>query len=217
MNIQTNKTANPSLADESSKQSTNSSTDRVLTLKEFEDIVETARIYGRITQSRPPSIEHSSNVEGEFVLRDSSGKEIYRGRPLGSLGSHGGSAYSNRAKAVAWARSMGFPVPEAPNGCLVAVLVILGLFMFIVPGVMVLIWVAFSTQTYERDMNALVARWVDAGRPDPGIKSNTENKVAEVQSSATSTDQLKEFKQMLDQGLITSEEHEALRKKTLGL
>ncbi|MBC1265276.1 SHOCT domain-containing protein [Synechococcus sp. BSA11S] len=196
-------------------QPSSASVERALTQKEFEAIVERARIYGRISKKHPPSIEHSSAVEGKFVLRDSSGKEIFKGKPL--LSSQGGSVHGDRAKAVAWARSMGYPVPEPPNGCATIFLVVLGLFMFIVPGVMVLIWVAFSSQAYERDINALVARWVEAGKPEPGIRSNTENKLVEAQSSASSTEKLKEYKQMLEQGLITSEEHEALRKKALGL
>jgi hypothetical protein len=66
-------------------------------------------------------------------------------------------------------------------------------------------------------MNALVARWVDAGRPEPGIKTNVEVKVEMIQATSSVTTQLEEYANMLERGLVSPEEHEALRKKALGL
>ena len=46
---------------------------------------------------------------------------------------------SNDAAAVAWAKSIGYPVPTKMNGCLTGVLVVIGLTAFIIPGVLILV------------------------------------------------------------------------------
>ena len=48
---------------------------------------------------------------------------------------------SNDAAAVAWAKSIGYPVPTKMNGCLTGVLVVIGLTAFVIPGVLILVFV----------------------------------------------------------------------------
>ena len=79
-----------------------------------------------------------------------------------------------REKAVLWARSMGYPIPSKMGGCLVIILVIIGLCVYVVPGILILLWVWYQGSQYERDMRQLVAKWVDAGKPTPGKKENLE-------------------------------------------
>ena len=74
-------------------------------------------------------------------------------------------------------------------------------------------------------MRALVEKWVDAGRPDPGegIKEVTRlerivEKVETTPSSSASTEErLEELESMKAKDLITEEEYQSLRKKALGL
>ena len=42
---------------------------------------------------------------------------------------------SNDVAAVAWAKSIGYPVPTKMNGCLTGVLVLIGLTAFVIPGI----------------------------------------------------------------------------------
>ena len=128
-------------------------------------------------------------------------------------------------KAVAWAISMGYPVPSKLDGCLSAILVVIGLFMFVIPGILLLVWLFIQSNQYDRDMKQLVEKWVDAGRPAPneGIKEVTrlERIIEKVDNSvpqATSTEQrLLELNSMKEKGLITEEEYQAMRKKALDL
>ena len=83
---------------------------------------------------------------------------------------------SNDAAAVAWAKSIVYPVSTKMNGCLTGVLVIIGLTAFVIPGLLILVivivfvfvFVFVQNRTYERDMKALVIKYVDAGKPMPG-------------------------------------------------
>ena len=111
---------------------------------------------------------------------------------------------------------MGYPVPSEPNGCLNTILIVAGLLIYIVPGVIILVWVAYSGQVYERELNSLVTRWVAAGKPEPGVATNLDNKITAA-TERPLQERLAEFKEMLEKSLISSEEYEALRKKALGL
>ena len=75
---------------------------------------------------------------------------------------------SPAVKAVAWATAMGYSVPSKMDDGLAAFLVVIGLFIFIIPGALILIWVLIQINQYDRDMNKLIEKWVDAGRPKPG-------------------------------------------------
>ena len=190
-------------------------------------------------------INRSSEKNGEYLLR-TSGMAIIARIPLeelskvpiadvellGEAGPNGLRAIrelriesSPAEKAVAWAISMGYPVPSKLDGCLAAILVVIGLFMFVIPGLLLLVWLFIQSNQYDRDMKQLVEKWVDAGRPKPneGIKEVTrlERIVEKVDNSApqaTSTEQrLLELNSMKEKDLITEEEYQAMRKKALGL
>ena len=131
-------------------------------------------------------------------------------------------AKSPKQKAIDWAISMGYPVPTKLDGCLAVVLVLVGLLMFVVPGVLLLVWIWVQDNQYERDIKALIEKWVDAGRPEPGegIKEVTklERIVETVEPSQGSTEQrLQELESLKEKGLMTDEEYQAMRKKALGL
>ena len=97
--------------------------------------------------------------------------------------------------------------------------------MFVIPGILLLMWLFIQSNQYDRDMKQLVEKWVDAGRPAPGegIKEVTRlerivEKVDDSAPQAASTEQrLLELNSMKEKGLITEEEYQAMRKKALGL
>jgi len=186
---------------------------RRLSPQEFDMAIAYARTHGNKLDTQTPSLENSFATHNLIILRDTGGKDIYRIAPK----FFAQPAQGDKGRAVAWARSLGYPVPSEPNGCVSALLIVIGLCIFIVPGVIILIWVAHQGQVYQRDMNSLVSRWVDAGKPEPGIKSNVETKLEMIGASDSTTTKLEEYAKMLERGLISPEEHEALRKKALGL
>ena len=132
---------------------------------------------------------------------------------------------TSEEKAVAWAMSMGYPVPKKMNGCATGLLVAVGLLCAIVPGILLLVWLGVQENQYKRDMAALVAKWVDAGKPEPGEGAKEVTKLERVvekvetpSASADSMEQkLMELNSMKEKGLITEEEYQAMRKKALGL
>ena len=174
---------------------------------------ELAKSYGRLKQMQAASRNSSYLTTRHLVICDSTGKEIVR-FPRSLVESS--NAIVDQPKAVAWARSMGYPVPEEPNGCLNGILIAIGLLIFIVPGVMIMIWVAYNWHDYQREMNALVARWVEAGKPEPGISTNLDA-MLKTSSALPIKKRLLEYKEMLDNELISQDEYEALRKKALDL
>jgi len=178
-----------------------------LSPQQFDRAVQYAHTYGKDLKKQLPSLENSVSTKVKIILRDVTGNDI--------LELNGD--FFDQNVAIAWARSCGYPVPRRPNGFLSMLLIIIGLIIFIIPGVAILIWVAYRGQAYQRDINALVARWVDAGKPEPGIKTNVEAKVEMIQFTSSVTTQLEEYAKMLERGLVSPEEHEALRKKALGL
>ena len=110
--------------------------------------------------------------------------------------------------------SMGYPVPTKMNGCATGLLVAVGLLCAIVPGILLLVWLGVQENQYKRDMAALVAKWVDAGQPEPGEGANEVTKLERVvekveipSAYADSMEQkLMELNSMKDKGLITNEE-----------
>ena len=127
----------------------------------------------------------------------------------------------NNERSVAWAKSMGYPIPTKWDGCLTAFLVVLGLCAYVIPGVILLLLVWNNGNQYERDMKALVAKWVDAGKPEAGEKARPVKQLQKIEEKPTesgSTEtRIEELISMKDKGLISEEEYEALRKKALGL
>ena len=132
-----------------------------------------------------------------------------------------GSSISNEAAAIAWAKSIGYPVPTKMGGCLSTFLVVLGLCAYVIPGVILLLLVWNNGRQYERDMKALIEKWIDAGKPEPGMKTRPVEqleKIEEKPAAPPSTEsRLEELVSMKEKGLISQEEYETLRKKALGL
>ena len=125
-----------------------------------------------------------------------------------------------KERAVLWAKSMGYPIPSKMGGCLAFFLIIIGLFAYIVPGLLILLWVWYQGNQYERDMRQLVAKWVDAGKPTPGKKENLERTleiVPEKNSEKEIEEKLKNLLSMKERNVISDEEYNEMRKKILGL
>ena len=173
-------------------------------------------------------------LKGDFVLCNSKGKEITRidnasiknqvainSKEQLDPAFEIPTPISNEVEAIAWAKSIGYPVPTKMGGCLSAFLVVLGLFAFIVPGLIILLIVWNNSRQYERDMKALVEKWIDAGKPEPGVKARPieQLEIIEEKPSAISSieSRLEDLLSMKEKGLISLEEYDALRQKTLGL
>ena len=173
-------------------------------------------------------------LKGDFVLCNSKGKEITRidnasiknqvainSKEQLDPAFEIPTPISNEVEAIAWAKSIGYPVPTKMGGCLSAFLVVLGLFAFIVPGLIILLIVWNNSRQYERDMKALVEKWIDAGKPEPGVKARPieQLEIIEEKPSAISSieSRLEDLLSMKEKGLISLKEYDALRKKTLGL
>ena len=206
----------------------------------FDQAVTYAITKGYFRDPSTPDPDKSSEEKGVILLR-TSGSSIIAKVPVSALSGitpadiervktsaktrKAAASGSQRDLAVAWAQSMGYPVPTKMGGCLATILVVVGLCIYIIPGVLLLIWIWVQANQYERDMNALVEKWVDAGRPNAGegIKEVTrlERIVERVEtppaSSASTEQRLEELNSMKEKGLITDEEYQAMREKALGL
>ena len=186
---------------------------------------------GDFTSNQKSDIsEKLSGYEGiDYVLRDHSGKivaKINQGLVIGRLEREGkrlvaNSSDSNQSAAIKWAVSMGYPVPSKWNGCLTTFLVIVGLCAYVIPGVILLLIVWNNGRQYERDMKALVEKWVDAGKPEAGMKSRPVEQLERIEekpdASPSTESRLEELLAMKEKGLISQEEYDTLRKKALGL
>jgi len=196
--------------------------------EEFKAALSYAIDRGEINSDTPVD-ETLSGYKGlNYVLYDDKGKIICK-IPQGILAkvledkgfkSNPMTETETREKAVLWAKSMGYPIPSKMGGCLAFILVIIGLTAFVVPGVLILIWVWYQGNQYERDMRQLVAKWVDAGKPTPGKKQNLEKTleiVPEKNSEEEMEKKLKDLLSMKERNLISDEEYKEMRKKILGL
>ena len=173
-------------------------------------------------------------LKGDLVLCDSKGREITRIDdasiknqidinskeqldPVFEIP----TLISNEVEAIAWAKSIGYPVPTKMGGCLSTFLVVLGLCAYVLPGVIILLLVWNNGRQYERDMKALIEKWIDAGKPEPGVKAKPVEqleKIEEKPAASPSTEtRLEELASMKEKGLISQEEYETLRRKALGL
>lgn len=79
----------------------------------------------------------------------------------------GPSKAEDMRNALKWARNMGYPKPAKPWPCLVTVVGILCLFPFVVPGLVVLGCCWWADEKSKKQRNALLTKWIDAGRPNP--------------------------------------------------
>ena len=197
--------------------------------EEFKAALSYAIDRGEINSDTPVD-ETLSGYKGlNYVLYDDKGKIICK-IPQGILAkvledkgfkSNPMTETETREKAVLWAKSMGYPIPSKMGGCLAIILVIIGLTAFVVPGVLILIWVWYQGNQYERDMRQLVAKWVDAGKPTPGKKENIGGKTLEILPEKNNEEdmekKLKDLLSMKEKNLISDEEYKEMRKKILGL
>ena len=196
--------------------------------EEFKAALSYAIDRGEINSDTPVD-ETLSGYKGlNYVLYDDKGKIICK-IPQGILAkvledkgfkSNPMTETETREKAVLWAKSMGYPIPSKMGGCLAIILVIIGLTAFVVPGVLILIWVWYQGNQYERDMRQLVAKWVDAGKPIPGKKENLERLleiVPEQNNEEEMEQKLKDLLSMKERNVISDEEYKEMRKKILGL
>ena len=194
--------------------------------KVFNLALEIAIERGSITYEKKLLISNeNSKYEGSFfLLKDYDDKTVYKINNailFQRLQQTNHLKNPNEQKAVAWARSLGYPVPKAPDGCMSVLLVIVGLCVFIVPGLIILLIVWNNSRQYERDIKALVEKWVDAGMPQPGVKVRPVEqleKIEEIASVQSSTEsRLEELVAIKEKGIISQEEYDTLRKKALGL
>lgn len=205
-----------------------------MNLAKFNTAIAYAISKGYFSDPNTPDIDKSTDEEGLITLRTSSGNKVaefqVQGDNFDGVGQLSTTSTLTKfstpeEKAVAWAMSMGYPVPTKMNGCATGLLVGVGLICAIVPGILLLVWLGVQDNQYKRDMAALVAKWVDAGKPDPGegakLVTKLERVVETVEAPSASADsveqKLMELNSIKEKGLITEEEYQAMRKKALDL
>ena len=183
---------------------------------------------GEINSDTPVDVGLSGYKGINYELYDDKGKIICK-IPQGILAkkledkgfkSNPMTESETRERAVLWAKSMGYPIPSKMGGCLAFILIIIGLFAYVLPGILILLWVWYQGNQYERDMRQLVAKWVDAGKPTPGKKENLERTleiVPEKNSEKEIEEKLKNLLSMKERNVISDEEYNEMRKKILGL
>ena len=193
--------------------------------------IEIARKSGRKFKDSDVDRNRSDFYYGkDYILMHKNGSKIacidqkvVRFKCKGIDSSVGSNIYSDQARAIAWARSMGYPIPIKMNGCLSTFLIVIGLTAFIVPGLLLIFFVIWKDNQYRTEVVALVTKWVEAGKPEPGIKENLDAKQAAPLTPHPLTPQagiegkLAELQSMKDKGVITEDEYQLMRKKALGL
>lgn len=198
----------------------------------FDSAVDLAIASGSLRHKSLASKERSKIEGNSFVLRTLKGEFITR-ISLVALGlGHGAPASSRNEiafhgtkeeRACMWARSMGYPVPTKMNGCLAGVLVMIGLFAAIVPGLIILFWIFHRQNQYQIELKALVVKWVDAGQPLPGeaVKRVDEleelDKDKDVVAYLSTQERLEELMDLKNKGFIDEEEYKVMRKNALGM
>ena len=202
--------------------------------EKFNKAVAYAISRGYFRDPSTPDISQSTDEDGLITLRTPGRAKVAEfqtdGNTFQGIGNLSTTSSitqfsTSEEKAVAWAMSMGYPVPAKMNGCATGLLVAVGLLCAIVPGILLLVWLGVQENQYKRDMAALVAKWVDAGKPEPGegakAVTKLERVVEKVEIPSASTDSMEqklvELNSMRDKGLITDEEYQEMRKKALGL
>ena len=134
--------------------------------EDFLSAIKIAIDRGDFTSNKRSTLsEELSGYEGsDYVLKNRSGKVIARIFSGKLENRQGGSASSNESSAIEWAISMGYPVPTKWDGCSKYFFIAVGLCVYIVPGILILLAVWYNGNQYDRDMKALVAKWIDAGK-----------------------------------------------------
>ena len=119
---------------------------------------------------------------------------------------------------------MGYPIPEKPMGGISALLFCCVAFLLcFIPGIFAILYVNNRSTQYARETTALRTKWVDAGKPEPGLEfkevTNLERFIEKIESASADSveERLLELNSMKEKSLITEEEYQAMRKKALGL
>ena len=73
--------------------------------------------------------------------------------------------FSDMDKALEWGRTMGYPRPEKLWPWFMLIIGILGLFAAVIPGLGVLYFYWSKKENHKNQCNALLVKWIDAGRP----------------------------------------------------
>ncbi len=202
-----------------------------MTEEEFKATVDIAIDLGDIANKEEVSFKKSGHWGLYFVLKDENGKILTRIEEKAvelkvdpSLADQFPTLYkeeNSREKAVTWAKSMGYPVPTKWDGCLTTFLILIGVCAYVVPGLLILLFVWYNGNQYDRDMKALVAKWIDAGKPEPGVKAKPVELLEKIEGKPdellSTESRLEELLSMKEKGLISQEEYDTLRKKALGL
>ncbi len=186
-------------------------------------------------QAPDPDPEKCAVTSAQVILRDSNGKQLrvysvgsvrdfidHQQRQQESLSDNSSRAEKER-RALAWARSMGYPLPNPPNGCLNSIAIGFGFLLAILPGILMAMWASNETNKYQRAIDVIVARWIDAGCPPPGVKTMAPvaDPVPALAPPPVDVAQVElkilELATLKEKGVITDEEYQAMRKKELGL
>ena len=74
------------------------------------------------------------------------------------------------AECRRWARSQGYALPKKSNPIFNFIAIIIGFCFFLLPGLILLYMSWKKDQQYEKEMRALMNKWIDAGKPLPTAK-----------------------------------------------
>jgi len=74
---------------------------------------------------------------------------------------------NDMSKALKWGQIMGYRKPEKPWPRIMVIIGVLGLFAALIPGLFVLYFCWTKKENYKKQCNALLTKWIDAGRPNP--------------------------------------------------
>jgi len=146
---------------------------------------------------------------GKITLRNKDGKtlETYYKLKNSSRGS------SNQA--IAWARSLKYPIPDPPNSCLNGIVTICGFVLGIIPGIIWVIYIGKQKRDYQKRIEMLNDKWVDAGKPAPGILTNIMNPQATQVGGESTNGNLEEkiqrIKELKEKELISEDEYLQMR------
>jgi hypothetical protein len=159
--------------------------------------------------------EAHSTVEpsGKITLCNKNGKTLKTYyRPMNN-------PRGNDNRAIAWARSLKYPVPDPPNSCLNGIVAVCGFLLGIIPGIIWVIFIDKQKRDYRKRIEILVDKWVDAGKPEPGVLTNATNMQA-IAAGAESTnlnveEKIQRVNQLREKGLISEDEYSQMRLQIL--
>jgi len=126
---------------------------------------------------------------------------------------------SDRALAVAWARSTGFvKVPNEPhrfNGWVCFLLA----WLWLIPAIIYFLWCESNLNAYNNAISDALRLWKVNGSPDPyAAKMGIAQVVTNSQSEPSGlSEKLQELVALKEKGLLAEDEFSAAKKKLLGI